>query len=301
MASLIGMRRVGYAIDFPACGFAGGERGVDMREQVRDIPEAELVRALEANLAAFVLQHAGSPGVLVRNDDTLAWVLTGIAEPFYNAVVRTRLAEEEADAAIARVLRLFRRRRVPMLWWALPSSEPWDLGARLDAQGMIYRGEGPGMAAELAMLPADTAMPPGFTIECVRDVVSLMEWVRTNEAAYGATIERVDLTYVQLESILGFGPERPYRRYLGRLNGLPVATSALFLGAGVAGLYGVATLPDARGRGIGAALSLAALREARDRGYRMAVLESSPLGYSMYRRLGFREICRLRSYILAEE
>lgn len=272
-----------------------------MREQWRDASEAKLVRALEANLAAFVLQHSGSPGVLAHNGDKLAWVVTGIAEPFYNAVVRTRLAEAEADAAIARVLALFRRRRVPALWWVLPSSEPWDLGARLDAQGMMYRGEGPGMAAELAALPDDAPKLPGFTVERVHDVVSLMEWMRTNEAAYGATAERVDLTYVQLESTLGFGPERPYQRYLGRLNGLPVATSALFLGAGVAGLYGVGSLPEGRGRGVGTALSLAALREARTLGYHVAVLESSPLGYSMYRRLGFREICRLRSYILPAE
>lgn len=272
-----------------------------MRELERDVARPELVRALETNLAAFVLQHSASPGVVARSDDKLSWVLTGIAEPFYNAVVHTRLAPSEADAAIAHVLALFRRRRVPMLWWVLPSSEPEDLGARLSAHNMTYRGEGPGMAADLTALPDGAPMPPGFTIERVRDVVSLMEWMRTNEAAYGATMDRVDLTYVQLESALGFGPERPYRRYLGRLNGLPVATSALFLGAGVAGLYGVASLPHMRGRSFGSALSLAALREARAMGYRTAVLESSPLGYSVYHRLGFREICRLRSYILAAE
>lgn len=272
-----------------------------MRELELDVAGPALVRALEANLAAFVMQHSASPGVVAHSDDKLAWVLTGIAEPFYNAVVRTRLASDEADAAVARVLALFRHRRVPMLWWVLPSSEPVDLGVRLDAQGLTYRGEGPGMAADLTALPDNAPALPGFTVERVRDVVSLMEWIRTNEAAYGAAVDRVDLTYVQLESALGFGPERPYRRYLGRLNGLPVATSALFLGAGVAGLYGVASLPHVRGRGMGSALSLAALREARAMGYRTAVLESSPLGYSVYQRLGFREICRLRSYILAAE
>ena len=272
-----------------------------MRMLEWDSPAPDPVWALEENLAAFVLQHRASPGVQTRDDDTLTWVLTGIAEPFYNAVVRTRLAPHEVDAAITDLLGRFRRRGVPALWWVLPSSEPVDLGARLEAQGMTYRGEGPGMAADLTALPAKTSMLPGFTVERVCDVVSLLEWVRTNEAAYGATMDRVDLTYTQLESALGFEPERPYQRYLGRLNGLPVATSALFHGAGVAGLYGVASLPEVRGRGIGSALSLAALREARAMGCRMAVLESSPLGYSVYQRLGFREVCRLRSYVLPAE
>lgn len=272
-----------------------------MRVLPRDASTPDVVRALEANLARFVLQHSASPGVTAHDDETLAWVLTGIAEPFYNAVVRTRLAPAEADAAIARLLAMFRRRSVPALWWVLPSSEPVDLGDRLEAQGMTYRGDGPGMAADLAALPELVPLPSGFAVERVSDVVSLMEWVRTNEEAYGAASQPVDLRYVQLESVLGFEKERPYQRYLGRMNGLPVATSALFLGAGVAGLYGVASLPAVRGRGVGSALSLAALRDARALGCRVAVLESSPLGYSVYQRLGFHEICRLRSYLLAVE
>lgn len=272
-----------------------------MRTLEWDTLAPDPIWALEENLAAFVLQHSQSPGVLAHDDEKLAWVLTGIAEPFYNAVVRTRLEPAETDAVIERLLARFRQRGVPALWWVLPSSQPDDLGSRLETHGMTYRGEGPGMSADLTALPEGTPMPPDFAVERVRNVVSLMEWVRTNEAAYGAAAQPMDLTYLQLESALGFGPEHPYRRYLGRLNGLPVATSALFLGAGVAGLYGVASLPEIRGRGIGAALSLAALRDARALGYRLAVLESSPLGYSVYQRLGFHEICRLRSYILAAE
>lgn len=282
-------------VSMPVAAFT---RDAVMRKLELDGPAPDPVWALEENLAAFLLQHRASPGVRAREDDTLTWVLTGIAEPFYNAVVRTRLTQDTADAVITEVLARFRRHNVPALWWVQPSSEPADLGARLEAQGMTYRGAGPGMAADLATLPADTTTLPGFTVERVCDVVSLMEWVRTHEAAYGETGERVDLTYVQLESALGFDEDCPYQRFLGRLNGLPVATSAVFLGAGVAGLYGVSSLPDVRGRGIGSALSLAALREAKAAGCRMAVLESSPLGYSVYQHLGFREVCRLRSYIL---
>ena len=64
----------------------------------------------------------------------------------------------------------------------------------------------------------------------------------------------------------------------------------------MAGVYFVFTVPEARGQGLGAALTLAPLREARAMGYGIGVLGSSSLGYSVYRRLGFAEYCRIGIY-----
>jgi GNAT superfamily N-acetyltransferase len=95
---------------------------------------------------------------------------------------------------------------------------------------------------------------------------------------------------------IGLGDQTLWRHYLGRVHGEPVATTTLFLGAGVAGIYFVFTLPAARRQGIGAAITLAALREAQRLTYRIGVSGSSPMGYPVYQRLGFQEYCRIALY-----
>jgi predicted acetyltransferase len=85
--------------------------------------------------------------------------------------------------------------------------------------------------------------------------------------------------------------------YTAWLNGSPVATSLLQLGGGVAGIYAVATAPEARRKGIGAQVTLSPLMEARLRGYKIGVLQASEMGLNMYRSLGFQECCRITSYV----
>ena len=82
----------------------------------------------------------------------------------------------------------------------------------------------------------------------------------------------------------------------GTIAGEPVATVALFLGAGVAAIEHVVTIPQVRRQGIGAAITLMAAQEARAQGYRISVLTSSPMGFNIYSRLGFREYCTFRTY-----
>ena len=83
---------------------------------------------------------------------------------------------------------------------------------------------------------------------------------------------------------------RPWRHYLCRERGVPVAISRLLLASGVAMIHGVATVPEARRRGIGTAVTLAALQGARRLGHRIAVLQASSMGQGPYRRLGFRYV-----------
>lgn len=69
----------------------------------------------------------------------------------------------------------------------------------------------------------------------------------------------------------------------------------------MAGVQFVATLPEARGQGLGGAMSLAPLLEARQVGYRIGILQSSEMGFPVYRRLGFQQVCQLEHYYWTSE
>ncbi len=68
-----------------------------------------------------------------------------------------------------------------------------------------------------------------------------------------------------------------------------MATSELFLGGGVAGIHGVTTVSEFRGRGIGTSMTLSPLIDSRNQGYDIGVLFSSEMAVGIYRSLGIQE------------
>ena len=142
------------------------------------------------------------------------------------------------------------------------------------------------MAADLKALNEKFTISANLIIEPVRDKKILKHWV--NSALIGFWLpSNSDNTCFNLFVDLGF--DMPLRNYLGVIDGKPVATSQLFLAAGVAGIFWVTTIPSARRQGNGMAMTLAPLREARDMGFRIGVLHPSDIGRGVYRRLGFED------------
>jgi len=86
------------------------------------------------------------------------------------------------------------------------------------------------------------------------------------------------------------------RFWLAWKNGVPISKIGLYKGSGSAGIYGVATKPEARGLGIASILMNVAMQAAQEMGYKLAVLDSSPLAEKLYQRLGFVTVAPLRLY-----
>ncbi len=80
------------------------------------------------------------------------------------------------------------------------------------------------------------------------------------------------------------------RCYVGEVDGESVTTGyAITLGDAV-GIFNIATPPVHRRHGYGASVTAHAVREGLRSGARWAWLQSSPAGYPVYQRLGFRTV-----------
>lgn len=277
--------------------------------------EVELAAAVEENLfALFRTMAATLPKSELVEGEKLSYHLTFPSNPMFKGVWRTRLSAAEVDNIIDETLDWFKARQAPFIfWWTGPGTTPSDLGERLAARGLLSieaqtQELAPGLVSTglgASAMVADlyhmnetvlTQVPPGFTIEEVRDEASLYNFKRVFLESYEAS-ERAAQAWVEATLCLGFGCA-PWQMYLGRLNGEPVATNMLFNGGGVAGVYTVGTLPLARGQGIGGAITLKPLLAAREMGYRYAVLFASEMGIHAYERIGFRRCgIRLNRYL----
>jgi GNAT superfamily N-acetyltransferase len=264
-----------------------------------DLRVPTLVKAIKANWADYYITLGHSPGAELFVGPYLTWFLSGIPDPFLNVVLRTQLPSEHANEIISETLAYFRSMNIRRLsWWAETDTPKTDLNTLLVNHRLTFQEGGTGMAADLLALHEDLSSPTGLAIVPVENKAALRQWIHITSLGFGIP-ESGERRFFELFADLGF--EVPVRSYLAVMNGQPVGTSQLFLSAGVAGIYNVTCLPEARHQGIGAAVTLAALLEARRLGYRISILQASHLGYKVYSRLGFSDYGKLNNYLWENE
>ncbi|MBD2503516.1 GNAT family N-acetyltransferase [Anabaena azotica] len=269
-----------------------------MTQVIQDLSAPDLVTTLENNIFAIFTYYAQANNTEFYFGSNMIRFVTGVATPLLNGVIRTQLQPQEIDTTIRETLEYFSTKQLPMLWWTGPATQPPDLGKYLEAQGLINVGILSGMAIDLSVLPPETPVKADFVITTVSDQQSLKYWTEIVAIAFEIPDTQWDAFY-NLELSLGW-ESKTFIRFIGYDNDLPVATSALYLDGQVAGLYYVATRPEARRKGFAKAIVLAALYKARSLGYLVATLQASQMGINIYRQIGFQEYFPVTIYSVAD-
>lgn len=87
--------------------------------------------------------------------------------------------------------------------------------------------------------------------------------------------------------------------FLASIDGRPAGISMTIVSHGVAGIYWVGCTAEARGLGLGRAMTAAALNAGLEMGAESASLQASPMGESLYGKMGFETVFDYRLYLCA--
>lgn len=259
-----------------------------------DTSHDALVAAIRGNLYKL-FRHLGRsyPDNYFADEKFARWHAP-VPHPWFSGVLSSQLPEDTDASFIEDSIDYFRTNSGgAFTWWVDSHLKSSDWESTLRKHGFGFSNDTPGMAMKLAELQEPPQATGNLQIRVVEDDETLPTVAHIFTIGYGLPPDWEPAVY-DLQKHVGLG--YPNRNYLGYLDGEPVSTSCLFLGAGVAGIYNVATLPKARGKGLGAALTCRALRDAREMGYHIAILQSSELGFNLYKKLGFQHLCQIEYF-----
>ncbi len=268
-----------------------------MTQILNDFSAAALITAIEANLLEMMSVLFGRlPNAVYQDESDLAWFASDISHPLFNGVIRARIMSDRLDERVQEIVTRFKTQHKPMLWWTGPATRPDNLGNQLRANGLLHLADTPGMAVDLETLNKDLPLNSALTVKRVSTPDEVQQWIDPYITSFEIPRKIVPQLYEAILKV-GLAEAGSLHHYLGLLNGEAVGSSTLYLGAGVAGVYNVGALPRVRRQGVGTAMALAALCAAREQGYRIGILHATEQGYSIYRRLGFKELCSIGQYL----
>ena len=170
-----------------------------------------------------------------------------------------------------------------------------ELARACEANQWQKLSEAPGMVLRERLQPS--AAGHGVELRFIHSDVEADQFVAIAAQAYESIGLPADVSR-KLFSQRERWRTRPYLK--GQLvyeHERPVAAALVLLSHGIAGIYWVGTLPDARGRGHATLLMRQLSNHAFDCGARCVVLQATPFGEPVYRKLGYREFTRYPWYL----
>ena len=254
-----------------------------------------LINELESNLWAYWSNFGRGPGCTLHDESDALWFETPIPILPYNGILRFQ-AETNVDPKIGRFITHFNGRQVAFFWLVHPTSLPLDLPDRLTKHGLQEIEVLPGMIRNLENLPEFSPLPNDIEIRKAidaKDVSALPDfsaWRWNVPTEYKSTLANI-LSTLELGK-----PGSKAHLWQAWRNGQAIAKAGMYVETKSAGIYAVATKPEARGLGLARFLTLSALREAQTLGKSVAVLHSTPMAQSLYRSLGFETLADFRVF-----
>jgi ribosomal protein S18 acetylase RimI-like enzyme len=234
----------------------------------------------------------------VRDLDGAIAMFSGLDYGVFNIALLTRPIDSNdgsLEMRLAEVGRFFKERT--MRWSVWLCEDLLDTRTRRRERqtffdfGLRAISHPPGMMAP-ALAPPARPLP---AIECrpVTDSSTRLAFAEITAITFEIPLTVAHAVYTTERAWKG-----AYQGFVGLVDGRPVSIAAIVAAAGALGVYSLGTLPIFRRQGYGEALLRAAVAEVQRRtGLDRLVLQSTEAGYSLYRRLGFRDAAKFTVYL----
>lgn len=257
-------------------------------------------RYVEENLrAAMTCFAASKPEGEAIDAPGLRLVYTGIDVPVFNLALLAEPVQTFTDLRrrLDRARDYFARKKIGWsLWLCEDLVEPYVrslVPALIAEYGLESSSHPPGMLAEKLRSP--TRKTPLLEYRPVAAAASRVDFCHVMSVAYegpfSTLMEAYDSTTFWQSGFEG---------WIGYLGGQAVTTACTVTTTDAVGLYAVATLNEYRRKGFGeAVMRLAVAEAARKYGVERAVLQATPSGLSLYRRMGFEAVTDFGIYLAA--
>jgi len=215
-----------------------------------------------------------SPGVLL--------VCTGGMDSLENLAIVTE-PTSQPQHVLDRAHAFFRRHHSPWAVLAFPDAVA-SLQPVLSNASFLDEGEFPGML--LNPIPARIpTLPEGFQVVRAETLEELARLEHAASQAYGVPYGEPDPRWLRYPGV---------SLYVGYYRDEPVAHGALIVAHGVAGVAYIGTVPQHRRRGFAENIVWRIVQDGRALGCEAAYLWATPLGRTVYSRMGFQEIVDYR-------
>jgi GNAT superfamily N-acetyltransferase len=277
---------------------------------VRRMDDARLASLEHANLIEAVgLPAATLPSGLLRREGGVALLSAGGPLRIFNQVAIDPEDDGATPEAIAAGVAILRERGAPFvvnlragiddrfvplmadLGLVLLYGGPWMPGMAMhpippDPSGAVTRRAG---------RPSGGQALPHLEISVATDETDIGDHVRVATAGFGMPEGMMDA--IVTTAFLGL---EHVAVYVGRLDGEPVVSGMGVRTGRCIGVYGIATVREARGQGFATLMTARVVSDGAAAGCDVAVLQASDMGFPLYERMGFRTVVEHMAWGLPE-
>lgn len=260
----------------------------------KELAKSEIIFSMKKNMIFQISYFA--PYVVAMNifsSDVLI-KQTNIKDDTFNMVLDVHFTDENAKERIDEVVKFFKEKKLPFSWWVGPLDTPLNLQEILMYKGFFHKENDYGMYLKLKnYFPKN---PCKLQIKRVSNIKELRAFDDVHVKSHG----NPDAFDVILKNIPenAYRGKSPFRMYIGSYNDKVVTTGVLVLYSDVAGIYYIVTDPKKRRKGYATDMMYYILKEAKKENYEMAVLQASDVGKKVYEKVGFKECCLFKEFVL---